>query len=88
MNRNFKICVKDTKRLVFLGFFVFFLFCLVVMQFYHLQIIEKDKWYAIACSQHQINVVEYFMRGGFYANTDVKKELVSYVNWVWWFSPN
>ncbi|NGX28708.1 MAG: Penicillin-binding protein 2 [Candidatus Anoxychlamydiales bacterium] len=65
---------KDTKRLVFIACFVFFLFCLIVIQYYKLQISEGNKWRKIASAQHHLDVTEYFMRGGFYSNTDIKED--------------
>ena len=70
-NGNF-FNLKDIKRLVYIISFLIFLFCTIVVRFFHLQIIEGNKWYKKACSQHQIEVTEYFMRGGFYSNTEVK----------------
>jgi len=69
-----KIDIRDRKRLIFIIFFVFFLFGLIVIQFYHLQINEKDKWHKIASSQHHIEVMEHFMRGCFYSNVEIKKD--------------
>ncbi len=64
---------KDIKRLIIVACFVFFLFCLIVVQFFYLQITEGEKWNKIASSQHQIEVTQYFMRGGFYSNTQIKQ---------------
>ena len=65
---------RNTSRLVIVAFFIFFLFCLILIQFYRLQIIEGDKWYKIACAQHHIEVTENFKRGCFYSNTEIKKD--------------
>ncbi|HEU64768.1 MAG TPA: penicillin-binding protein 2 [Chlamydiae bacterium] len=69
-----KIDGSDKKRLVIVACFLFVLFCSIVVRFFHLQITEGDKWLKIASAQHQIDVTEYFQRGGFYSNTDVKKD--------------
>ncbi len=66
----------DAKRLIVIACFLFVLFCSIVVRFFHLQIIEGDKWLKIASAQHQIDVKEYFQRGGFYSNTEIKKDNV------------
>lgn len=63
---------EDIKRLISVAFFLFFLFCLIVIRYYYLQIMQGDKWDKIAQGQHQLELTEYFMRGGFYSNTDIK----------------
>ncbi|NGX63658.1 MAG: Penicillin-binding protein 2 [Candidatus Anoxychlamydiales bacterium] len=65
---------NDKKRLVFLACFIFFLFCLIVVRFFHLQISQGEKWHKIASLQHHIDVTEYFMRGRFYSNVEIKKD--------------
>jgi len=65
---------KDIKRLVIIACFLFFLFCLIIVRFFYLQITQGEKWYKIACSQHQIEITEYFVRGGFYSNTEIKED--------------
>src|SRR5271170_7457649 len=60
------------KRLVWVSFFVFALFCLLVIQFFKIQIIEGDKWTRQAKAQHQLVVTEPFKRGLFYSNTSIK----------------
>ncbi|MBN2479321.1 MAG: penicillin-binding protein 2 [Parachlamydiales bacterium] len=72
MKPYLKVDRKDRKRLVIISFFIFFLFCLIVVQFYKLQIIEGDKWLKLASLQHQHLVVENFQRGQFYSNTSVR----------------
>ena len=63
---------QDKKRLVVVSFSIFFLFALIIMQFYKLQIIEGNKWLKIANNQHQLVVVENFQRGCFYSNTAIR----------------
>src|SRR5271170_549602 len=60
------------KRLVWVSFFVFALFCLLVIQFFKIQIIEGEKWTRQAKAQHQLVVTEPFKRGLFYSNTALK----------------
>lgn len=69
-----KINGSDIKRLIVVACFIFVLFCSIVIRFFHLQILEGDKWLKIASNQHQIDITEYFQRGGFYSNTDIKKD--------------
>jgi cell division protein FtsI (penicillin-binding protein 3) len=52
---------------------VAFLFCLLLIQFYRIQIIEKDLWLKKANSQHQLTLVEPCKRGTFYSNTTIKE---------------
>ena len=60
------------KRLVWVSLFVFALFCLLIVQFFRIQIIEGDKWTRQAKAQHQLVVTEPFKRGLFYSNTSIK----------------
>jgi cell division protein FtsI (penicillin-binding protein 3) len=67
-----KISLVFRKRLVWVAFFIFFLFCLLVIQFYKVQIIEGDKWTKIAETQHRYLVKQSFMRGSFFSNLSIK----------------
>jgi cell division protein FtsI (penicillin-binding protein 3) len=58
--------------LVWVSFFVFVLFCLLIVQFFKIQIVEGDKWTSQAKAQHQLVVTEPFKRGLFYSNTSIK----------------
>ena len=64
--------LEDRKRLVWLSVFLFFLFCLLVLQFFKIQIVECAKWTKTAAAQHQLVIVEPFKRGVFYSNTHLK----------------
>lgn len=64
---------QDRKRLVLVSLFIFFLFALLIAQFYKIQIIEGEKWSQAAKKQHHLVVVEPFKRGLFYSNTSIKK---------------
>ncbi len=64
---------SDRKRLCLIAVFVSSLFCLLVIRFYQIQIIEGDKWAASALAQHQYISTEPCMRGSFYSNTSIKK---------------
>lgn len=63
----------DRKRLCIVAFFLSTFFCLLIVRFYQIQIIEGDKWAAAALAQHQCVVTEPFRRGSFYSNTSVKQ---------------
>src|SRR3990167_5065650 len=64
---------SDRKRLVVVSVFLSVLFCLLIVRFYQIQILQGDKWTQIAMSQHQYVAQEPFMRGSFYSNTSIKK---------------
>ena len=49
------------------------LFSSLVIRFYKIQIIEKDKWTQQALAQHQYVETIPFMRGSFYSNTSIKE---------------
>jgi cell division protein FtsI (penicillin-binding protein 3) len=68
-----KTCSSDRKRLLFLSLFVIMLFAVLIVQFYHIQIIEGEKWSKTAEKQHYFLVKEPFMRGRFISNTAIKK---------------
>lgn len=61
------------KRLLMVSLFVFFLFSLLIVQFFKIQIIEGEKWAKAARAQHQLVVIEPFKRGLFYSNTSIKQ---------------
>jgi cell division protein FtsI (penicillin-binding protein 3) len=60
------------KRLVWVSFLVFALFCLLIIQFFKIQIIEGEKWSRQAKAQHQLVVTEPCKRGLFYSNASIK----------------
>lgn len=64
---------SDRKRLLFLSLFVITLFAVLIIQFYHIQIIEGEKWSKVAERQHYFIVKEPFMRGRFISNAAIKK---------------
>jgi len=64
---------SDRKRLCFVAVALFIFFCLIIIRFYQIQIIEGDKWAAAALAQHQYVVTEPCMRGSFYSNTSIKQ---------------
>src|SRR5579872_1593708 len=66
------VTIQERKRLVWVFFSLFLLFCFLIVQFYKLQIIEGEKWTKRAEAQHQFVVIEPFKRGLFYSNTSIK----------------
>jgi cell division protein FtsI (penicillin-binding protein 3) len=63
---------SDRKPLLFISFFIFFLFCLLIMQFYKVQIVEGNKWLKKGLLQHQKVVIEPAMRGRFFSNSSIQ----------------
>lgn len=61
------------KRLVWVFGGMFFLFSILILRFFHLQIMEGEKWEKMARTQHQLLVTEPCKRGVFYSNTALKK---------------
>jgi cell division protein FtsI (penicillin-binding protein 3) len=64
---------SDRKRLCFAAVALSILFCLLIVRFYQIQIIEGDKWAGAALAQHQYVATIPCMRGSFYSNTSIKK---------------
>ena len=67
-----KVSLKDLKRLLVVAVFIFFLFMLLVVQFYRIQIIDGDKWRKVANQQHRLSVIEPYHRGVFYSNSSLR----------------
>lgn len=65
---------QDTRiRFVAVAIFVFFLFSVLLVQYYRIQVTEHGKWSRIARAQHQTIVREPFKRGIFYSNTELNQ---------------
>lgn len=64
--------MKQKKRLVFIAITVFFLFSILIINFFKIQILEGEKWAQAALAQHEFIVKEPFKRGTFYANPTLK----------------
>lgn len=64
--------LNPRRRLVFLTLLVLALFCLLIIQFFKIQVIEGKKWAQRAAAQHHLVVTEPFKRGLFYSNTGLK----------------
>lgn len=76
MNSNFFL--KDRIRLVWIAFFIFFLFALLIVQFFKIQIIQGEKWTQEARKQHFFSIDEPFVRGSFISNTSIKRGHVEF----------
>lgn len=65
--------MPQRRQLLILAFIMFFLFSLLIAQFFRIQILEGEKWEKVAKRQHFFIVKEPFQRGTFYSNTSIKK---------------
>jgi cell division protein FtsI (penicillin-binding protein 3) len=65
--------VKEKKRLLIITIGTFFLFSLLIVQYFRIQIVEGDIWAQRALSQHEFIVKEPAKRGAFFSNTSLKK---------------
>ena len=65
--------MRFSNRLLAISLFIFFLFSLLIVQFFKIQIIEGEKWAKAARAQHQLVVTEPFKRGLFFSNTAIKQ---------------
>lgn len=63
----------DRRLLVSVALMVLFLFSLLVVQFYKIQVVEHQKWKRLANHQHRLVVSEPYSRGVFYSNPSIKK---------------
>ena len=61
------------KRLVAIAVFLSLLFCLLIVQFYKIQITEHERWTQEALAQHQYIITIPTMRGSFYSNSAIKE---------------
>lgn len=61
------------KRLIGIAVCTFFLFSLLIAQYFKIQIIDGEKWTKEALAQHEFIVKEPGKRGTFFANTSLKK---------------
>lgn len=64
---------QERKRLLVISLVVFFLFSILIYQYYKIQIVEGDKWSKKAEGQHYFVVTEPFLRGTFISNTSIKR---------------
>ena len=64
---------KGRRRILVLACFLFFLFSLLIVRFYQMQILEGEKWTRVALAQHHKMLIEPCRRGAFFANTSLRK---------------
>lgn len=62
------------KRLLLIALSTFFLFSILIVQYFRLQIVQGERWSQKAQAQHEIIVKEPFRRGTFFANSSLKKD--------------
>ncbi len=65
--------MKEKKRVVVLAIGTFFLFSLLIVQYFKIQILEGERWTKEALAQHECVIKEPFRRGTFFSNTSLKK---------------
>jgi len=65
--------IELKKKLVVVAIGMFFLFSVLIAQYFKIQILDSEKWMKEALSQHEFIIKEPFKRGAFYSNTTVKK---------------
>ncbi len=61
------------QRLLFVALGLFFLFSLLLAQYFKIQIVEGEKWTKQALGQHEFVLKEPGKRGTFYSNAAIKK---------------
>ncbi len=65
---------KDRSLLIYLiAIPLFFLFTLLLVQFYKIQVLEAERWYRLAHKQHHLFMVEPHLRGVFYSNGTLRR---------------
>ncbi len=75
MNEKRAVQIEGRRRLVIVSILLCFLFCLVIVQFFKIQVFEGEKWVKKAQAQHRFIHEEPFKRGRFFSS-DGKKPLV------------
>lgn len=60
-------------RLLVIALGIFFLFSLLIVHYYHLQVVEHDHWKYLADRQHFFTIEEPFVRGSFYGNSSCQR---------------
>lgn len=68
------VSLSDYRRLIGIALFIFFLFSILMIQFYKIQVIEGEKWRKAADRQHRLMMIEPYSRGIFLSNTDIREE--------------
>ena len=66
--------LKERRRLMLVSFFLLFLFSFIIVAFYHLQIVEGEKWDKRARMQHHFTANNTAKRGRFLAHYSLKED--------------
>lgn len=61
------------RRLSLVIISLIFLFCVLIIQFYRLQILQQAYWNKLARAQHETVIIDPVKRGNFYSNTCIKQ---------------
>lgn len=64
--------LKDKRRLIGVALFLLALFCLLIIQFFRIQIVQHKRWAREADNQHTVIIDEPFRRGVFYSSNDIR----------------
>lgn len=65
--------MKGARRLSVVIISLIFLFCVLIIQFYRLQILQQAYWNRLARAQHETIIVDPVKRGNFFSNTCIKQ---------------
>ncbi len=63
----------SARRLSLVIISLIFLFCVLIVQFYRLQILQQTYWNKLARAQHETVIIDPVKRGNFYSNTCIKQ---------------
>lgn len=63
----------NARRLSLVIISLIFLFCILIVQFYRLQILQQSYWNKLARAQHETVIIDPVKRGNFYSNTCIKQ---------------
>lgn len=65
--------MRHKTRIFLLAILVMLLFSILLMRFFFLQVVEGERWQALAKRQHTLVIKEPFHRGSFISNASLKK---------------
>ncbi|MEG0036684.1 MAG: penicillin-binding protein 2 [Victivallaceae bacterium] len=61
------------KRILFVALSLVFLFSLLIVRYFQIQVLEGDRWESEALLQHRTTIKEPFKRGTFFSNSSLKR---------------
>lgn len=64
--------LRDKRRLIGISLFLLALFCLLIIQFFRIQIVQHKIWVKKADIQHTVVIDEPFRRGVFFSSSDIR----------------